>query len=85
MSEAMDQVAPNDFILTVVLMGYTVIVIVFMMLVLPHWKPETILLINCNTRTQESTPLGSSVIEINNNPAGVPQLRQHTKLPGQMT
>lgn len=80
----MDQVAPHDFILTDVLMGYTVIVIVFMMLVLPHWKPETILLINCNTRPQERTPLGYSLIEMNNNPAGVPRLRQQTKLPGQM-
>lgn len=79
----MDQVAPHDFILTDVLTGNTV-VIVFMMLVLSCWKPDTILLFNCNTRPQEIAPLDDSVMEINNNPKAVPQLRQHTKPPGQM-
>lgn len=54
------------------LMGYTVIVIVFMVLVLPHWKPETIVLITCNTRPQEMTPLGSAVMETKQQPCRIP-------------
>lgn len=64
----MDQVAPHDSILTDVLMGDAVVVIVFMMKTVSTTTLEASKPYYCSQQSrQEGTPLGYSVIKINNN------------------